>query len=55
VEAVVAIALSLSVLIAGAWLVQQRIGNSGRVDKIWTFFPIRKSALSDRQPGPATI
>ena len=32
-----AIALSLSVLMAGAWLVQQRTGNSGWVDTIWTF------------------
>jgi steroid 5-alpha reductase family enzyme len=35
--AVVAIALSLSVLMAGAWMVQQRTGNSGWVDTIWTF------------------
>ena len=35
--AVVAIALSLSVLVAGAWMVQQRTGNSGWVDTIWTF------------------
>src|SRR5471032_526382 len=36
-EALVAIALSLSVLMTGAWLVQQRTGNSGWVDTIWTF------------------
>ena len=36
-EALVVIALSLSVLMAGAWLVQQRTGNSGWVDTIWTF------------------
>ncbi len=36
-EALVAIAASLSVLMAGAWLVQQRTGNSGWVDTIWTF------------------
>ena len=36
-EALAAIALSLSVLMAGAWVVQQRIGNSGWVDTIWTF------------------
>jgi steroid 5-alpha reductase family enzyme len=36
-EALVAIALSLSVLMAGAWMVQQRTGNSGWVDTIWTF------------------
>jgi steroid 5-alpha reductase family enzyme len=35
--AIAAIALSLSVLMAGAWLVQQRTGNSGWVDTIWTF------------------
>src|SRR5579871_4487842 len=36
-EALVALALSLSVLMAGAWMVQQRTGNSGWVDTIWTF------------------
>src|SRR3954453_4470898 len=36
-KALVAIAASLSVLMAGAWLVQQRTGNSGWVDTIWTF------------------
>lgn len=36
-EALAAIAVSLSVLMAGAWLVQQRSGNSGWVDTIWTF------------------
>ena len=36
-EALVAIAASLSVLMAGAWVVQQRTGNSGWVDTIWTF------------------
>ena len=35
--AIAAIALSLSVLMAGAWVVQQRTGNSGWVDTIWTF------------------
>jgi steroid 5-alpha reductase family enzyme len=37
VWAIAAIALSLSVLMAGAWMVQQRTGNSGWVDTIWTF------------------
>ena len=37
VWAIAAIALSLSVLMAGAWIVQQRTGNSGWVDAIWTF------------------
>jgi len=36
-EALAAIAVSLSVLMAGASLVQQRTGNSGWVDTIWTF------------------
>ena len=36
-EALAAIAGSLSVLMAGAWLVQQQTGNSGWVDTIWTF------------------
>jgi steroid 5-alpha reductase family enzyme len=37
IEALAAIALSLSALMAGAWLVQSRTGNSGWVDTIWTF------------------
>jgi len=36
-EALVAIALSLSILMASAWVVQQKTGNSGWVDTIWTF------------------
>src|SRR5580704_3419838 len=36
-EALAAIALALSVVMAGAWMVQQRTGNSGWVDTIWTF------------------
>src|SRR6201995_1821195 len=35
--ALLAIALSLCVLMAGAWAVQQPTGNSGWVDTIWTF------------------
>ena len=35
--ALVLIALSLSILMAVAWAVQQRTGNSGWVDTIWTF------------------
>jgi steroid 5-alpha reductase family enzyme len=35
--ALAAIAVSLSIRMAGAWLVQQRTGNSGRVDTIGTF------------------
>jgi steroid 5-alpha reductase family enzyme len=36
-EALAAIAVSLSILMAIAWAVQQRTGNSGWVDTIWTF------------------
>jgi steroid 5-alpha reductase family enzyme len=36
-EALAAIAVALSVLMAVAWAVQQRTGNSGWVDTIWTF------------------
>jgi steroid 5-alpha reductase family enzyme len=35
--ALVGITLALSVLMATAWVVQQRTGNSGWVDTIWTF------------------
>ena len=37
VAALVAMALALSGLMAAAWAVQQRTGNSGWVDTIWTF------------------
>ena len=58
--ALVAIAASLSILMMGAWLVQQRTGNSGWVDTIWTFSvglvgagaalsPIESGALNARQ------
>jgi steroid 5-alpha reductase family enzyme len=36
-EALLAMALALSILMALAWVVQQRTGNSGWVDTIWTF------------------
>jgi steroid 5-alpha reductase family enzyme len=36
-EALVAIAVALSIRMAGASMVQQRAGNSGWVDTIWTF------------------
>jgi steroid 5-alpha reductase family enzyme len=36
-EALAAIAVSLSVLMTIAWATQQRTGNSGWVDTIWTF------------------
>jgi steroid 5-alpha reductase family enzyme len=35
-EALAGIAVSLAILMAMAWLVQQRTGNSGWVDTIWT-------------------
>src|SRR5438067_9433660 len=35
--ALVLIAASLSILMTLAWVVQQRTGNSGWVDTIWTF------------------
>ncbi len=38
-EALAAMAVLLSVLMAGAWMVQQRTGNSGWVDAIWTVSP----------------
>ncbi len=36
-QALLAMAVALSVLMALAWVVQQRSGNSGWVDTIWTF------------------
>jgi steroid 5-alpha reductase family enzyme len=36
-SALAAMAVALSILMAGAWLVQQRTGNSGWVDTVWTF------------------
>src|ERR1700744_4033412 len=56
--ALVAIALSLSVLMAGAWIVQQRTGNSGWVDTIWTFSLGLVGAVSALWPlsgGPLTL
>src|SRR5262245_2903814 len=58
--ALVLIALALSILLAIAWLVQQRTGNSGWVDTIWTFavggvgavsalWPVANDALPARQ------
>src|SRR5215469_18902779 len=37
IEALVAIALALSILMAFAWVVRERTGNSGWVDTVWTF------------------
>jgi len=59
-EALAGIAVSLSILMAMAWMVQQRTGNSGWVDTIWTFsvglvgacsalWPIGGSAPNARQ------
>jgi steroid 5-alpha reductase family enzyme len=59
-EALAGIALSLSILMGSAWMVQQRSGNSGWVDTIWTFavgltgagsalWPIAGSAPNARQ------
>src|SRR5258708_16496570 len=59
-EALGGIAVSLSILMAMAWMVQQRTGNSGWVDTIWTFsvglvgacsalWPIGGSAPNARQ------
>jgi steroid 5-alpha reductase family enzyme len=39
IEALAAIATALAILMTGAWVVQQRTGNSGWVDAIWTFSP----------------
>jgi len=60
VEAVVLIGVALSILMAMAWLVQQRTGNSGWVDTIWTFslglvgvgsalWPLEGAPLTPRQ------
>jgi steroid 5-alpha reductase family enzyme len=59
-EALVTMALALSILMALAWVVQQRTGNSGWVDTIWTFavglvgaggalWPVTGSAPNSRQ------
>jgi steroid 5-alpha reductase family enzyme len=37
VQAILLIAAALSVIMAGAWMIQQRTGNSGWVDTTWTF------------------
>lgn len=58
--ALATIALSLSIIMMGAWVVQQRTGNSGWVDTIWTFsvglagaasalWPLANSAPNARQ------
>ena len=45
------IALSLAALMAFAWAVQQRTGNSGWVDTIWTFSVGLVGAGSALWPG----
>jgi steroid 5-alpha reductase family enzyme len=54
-EVLAAIALSLSLLMAGAWMVRERTGNSGWVDTIWTFSLGLVGAASALWPvaGPA--
>lgn len=58
--ALAAIAASLSILMMAAWVVQQRTGNSGWVDTIWTFsvglvgagaalLPVEAGGLNARQ------
>jgi steroid 5-alpha reductase family enzyme len=58
--ALVAIGIALSILMAGAWVVRERTGNSGWVDTIWTFsaglvgagsalWPITNAAPNARQ------
>jgi len=60
VGALVVMSIALSVLMAGAWVVQQRTGNSGWVDTIWTFslglvgasgalWPAAEQAITSRQ------
>jgi steroid 5-alpha reductase family enzyme len=53
--AVVAMALSLCVLMALAWVVQQRTGNSGWVDTIWTFSVGLVGAVGALWPVGATL
>jgi steroid 5-alpha reductase family enzyme len=59
-EALIGIALSLSILMALAWVAQQRTGNSGWGDTIWTFavglvgaagalLPVAGAAVNARQ------
>jgi steroid 5-alpha reductase family enzyme len=54
-EVLAGIALSLSILMALAWMVQQRTGNSGGVDTTWTLsvgLTGRAVARCGRLPGP---
>jgi steroid 5-alpha reductase family enzyme len=47
-KALAGIAASLSLLMALAWVVQRRTGNSGWVDTIWTFPPLEAQMLRSR-------
>jgi steroid 5-alpha reductase family enzyme len=49
-EALAGIAVSLSILMTMAWMVQQRTGNSGRIDTIWTFSVGLTGAASGLRP-----
>ncbi len=50
IQVLAATGLSLSVLMALAWIVQQRTGNSGWVDTIWTFSVGLVSAIAALWP-----
>ncbi|WP_433962606.1 DUF1295 domain-containing protein [Rhodopseudomonas palustris] len=52
--ALAGIAVALAVLMAGAWVVQQRTGNSGWVDTIWTFSLGLTGAVSSLAPVDGT-
>jgi steroid 5-alpha reductase family enzyme len=66
IVALIAIALMLAAFMAVAWIVQQRTGNSGWVDTIWTFavgtvgavtalVPLGSTPISARQMLVATL
>ena len=66
IVALAIIAAALCIVMAGAWTVQQRTGNSGWVDTIWTFglaatglaaalFPLNGTWLSARQAVTAAL
>jgi len=50
VQVLAAVALSLSLLMSLAWIVQQRTGNSGWVDAIWTYSVGLISAIAAAWP-----
>ena len=51
-EALAALALSLSLLMTGAWMVQQRTGNSGWIDTIWSLRPGLHNAVRTSADDP---